>query len=145
MINNKLQNIFICKILHIYTSLWSFHLKYWLNLRRQNFKLKIKSFKASIFILQLRGVRNLFPQVFIFEIISFLSQLSIKVCLFEKSFSGLQKDSVGFGQGSANFLGSNRILLAHGRKPSPPPWHARMTWKLDGTWSLQNVTCRDSF
>ena len=107
--------------------------------KKTNFKLKIKSFKASTFILQLRGVRNLFhfPQVFIFEIISFLSQLSIKVCLFEKSFSGLQKDSVGFGQGSANFLGSNRILLAHGRKPSPP--------LLDMPELHENLTGRNSF
>ena len=51
---------------------------------------------------------NLFPHVFIFEIISFLSQLSQKVCL---SFTGLGKDSTRFGQISTNCLGSNRILL----------------------------------
>ena len=61
--------IYICKILLI-TAIHRcehFIISKVFVISRQNFTLK-KSFKASIFFLKLKGVCNLFPQVFIFEI-----------------------------------------------------------------------------
>ena len=44
-------------------------------------------------------------------------ELSIK-WIFLQSFAGLEKDSAGFRQGSANYLGSNRILPGSWPHPS---------------------------
>ena len=59
--------------------------------------------------------------MFIFEIVYFLSQLSIKVYFIEHSFACFEKVSAGFGQDSANYLGSNWLLLGSWPHSPPPP------------------------
>ena len=61
------------------------------------------------------------PALLNFWIFFFLKSIIIQSLFFEQSLAGFEEDSAGFELGSANYLGSNRILRVHGRM-SPPPY-----------------------
>ena len=72
---------------------------------RQNFTLK-KILKALISILKRKGVCNLFPTFSFLKF--FFLKIIINKSFFEQSYCW---NSAGFGEGSANSLGSGRDLL----------------------------------
>ena len=123
MINDKWQNIILCKILHItYSSLWflwSFHLKYVLNLRKQDVTLQ-KSFKALVFFQAKRSMKTIPPHSNFWNYFLFKVNYQNKLVFYSSlcwSWKGFHRVRQGF---CTNFLGSTGYCWANGHMAPPP-------------------------